>query len=430
MKKVCSILLTMALLIPSTIASAECLPIPGDVDQSGAATVVDVQCQLVSVLAVLNNSDLPACLKVGFDLADLNCDQDLSVVDVQLTIQLVLGQTFDTGIDADGNKCVDACEPQTLACLNVADLDILSNLNMVQVGGNCGVSCLFSPDPAACTATCVKNQTGVSNGCAQCFGEIAECAIDNCVSACATNPAAPACLACQQNAGCVQTFNECAGIPASTLPSGNACTNADDKTATALSDVYVAMPECVVSCSGKLNALLCITGCFALETGISASCSACYYAAETCGLAAGCGTVCATAWDTYSCETCMAIGGCMTVFATCAGHALYPAGWGKCINEADLASLGSVNITSVLTSCATQCVFNANPATCASNCFSNTVGTSTGCSGCFSSALTCGTSLCFNACLGGLTSQTCKNCLANQGCISGFETCSGTPFPF
>ncbi|NUN12590.1 MAG: hypothetical protein HUU55_03020 [Myxococcales bacterium] len=424
-----TISMAVGLMMPAVSTSAECLPIPGDVDQSGAATVVDVQCQLVSVLAILNNAPTPGCLAVGFDNADLNCDGDLSVVDVQLTIQLVLGQTLDPVIDANANLCVDACEPQGLACLNTADLAAMSNVNTGVIGSNCGVSCLFAGDPAACTATCVQNQTGVSGACASCFGDLVACTIDNCVSACATNPSSSNCFVCQANAGCTEAFNQCAGIPANGLPPTNACTNADDKTAAALSDVYTAMPECISACAGKLNVGVCIMGCFAMDTGISATCSLCYYGAATCGQTAGCSTSCAAAWDTYACETCMALGGCMTAFATCAGHALYPAGWGKCINEADLASLGSVNIVSSLTVCATQCVFNPNPTACAANCFSNTVGTSANCTGCFSSALSCGTTLCFNACLGGLTSQTCKNCLTNQGCAANFETCAGIPFP-
>jgi cysteine-rich repeat protein len=82
----------------------------GDLDGSGGASIVDVQCALVANLWVLGGSLglSPGCLSSPV-AADVNCSGDVSVLDVQLAISAVLGAPLDPSVDSDGDGCVDAC---------------------------------------------------------------------------------------------------------------------------------------------------------------------------------------------------------------------------------------------------------------------------------------------------------------------------------
>lgn len=99
---------------------AVCLPVPGDIDNSGATTVSDVQCAILGALWSLNSTTqlIPACLaNVGAEAADADCSGGISVVDVQVLIQIALGSALDPSIDADGDYCPNDCEPPPPAIL-------------------------------------------------------------------------------------------------------------------------------------------------------------------------------------------------------------------------------------------------------------------------------------------------------------------------
>jgi hypothetical protein len=84
----------------------------GDVDGSLSVNVVDVQCLIVTTLSALGGAptEAPDCLAGSVLSADLSCDSAITVVDVQLVIQLTLGSGLDPMIDVDSNSCPDACE--------------------------------------------------------------------------------------------------------------------------------------------------------------------------------------------------------------------------------------------------------------------------------------------------------------------------------
>lgn len=93
-------------------ASAACPSVAGDLNGSGAADVVDVQCGVVAALWSLAGSsgELPSCLAGGLEAADSNCDETVDVIDVLLIIQLSLGEALSGLVDADSNGCPDACQ--------------------------------------------------------------------------------------------------------------------------------------------------------------------------------------------------------------------------------------------------------------------------------------------------------------------------------
>lgn len=120
-------------------AYAVCLPVPGDIDNSGATTVSDVQCAILGALWSLNSTtqSIPACLAVvGPEAADADCSGGISVVDVQVLIQIALGSALDPSIDADGDYCPNDCEPPPPAILpgSVVITEIMVNPKLVADG--------------------------------------------------------------------------------------------------------------------------------------------------------------------------------------------------------------------------------------------------------------------------------------------------------
>jgi cysteine-rich repeat protein len=95
----------MALTFPAVAA------VPGDVTDDGEVDVSDIQCTVLTSL----NVNPPACLS-GANAADLNCDENTDVVDIQLIVLMVLAHP-QPGIpadkDADGDNIHDDCGPTT-----------------------------------------------------------------------------------------------------------------------------------------------------------------------------------------------------------------------------------------------------------------------------------------------------------------------------
>ena len=48
---------------------------------------------------------------------------------------------------------------------------------------------------------------------ADCYGDYVRCAAEFSIGPCATDPAAEACVTCQENAGCHDNFASCNGFP-------------------------------------------------------------------------------------------------------------------------------------------------------------------------------------------------------------------------
>ena len=97
------------------------------------------------------------------------------------------------------------------ACMNAADLAIVTSRDVTGEAQDCGLGCLGSDDPQQCSAECVVDATGLSASCAGCYGSTVFCTIENCLAACAVDPSSAACLGCQEE-NCLAAFNDCAGV--------------------------------------------------------------------------------------------------------------------------------------------------------------------------------------------------------------------------
>jgi hypothetical protein len=93
-------------------AFAACPDVPGDLNDSGNVTVVDVQCGILVLLWELTGQlgPAPACLSGDAALLDVNCGGNSDLPDVQILIQYALGIPLAPQIDGNADGCVDNCE--------------------------------------------------------------------------------------------------------------------------------------------------------------------------------------------------------------------------------------------------------------------------------------------------------------------------------
>lgn len=91
-------------------SAAICLDPPGDVTGDGVTSVVDVQCILLGVLAGLSGGETTQVVCAAQpDGADLDCNDSVTVGDVFLVIQVVLGTPWSNDVDKNGDLCADTC---------------------------------------------------------------------------------------------------------------------------------------------------------------------------------------------------------------------------------------------------------------------------------------------------------------------------------
>lgn len=81
----------------------------GDLTGDGIINVADYQCMVLSARwAMSPTGPIPACL-TSEEIADLDCDGGIDVIDVQLFADVYFGD-IHPDLDADGNGIVDSCE--------------------------------------------------------------------------------------------------------------------------------------------------------------------------------------------------------------------------------------------------------------------------------------------------------------------------------
>lgn len=201
-------------------AEAACPAIIGDIDGSGSANVVDVQCAILTTLWELNGGvgALPACVAGGTIAADVNCDNTINVSDVQITIQISLGQPLSAELDANQNKCPDACEAVVEPCGDgtcdpeIGETCVSCDADCGSCSGDCCAAhaepgcvnlpcqdCVCAADPFCCNTVWDELCTGAAQtDCgADCGCEAAEpvCAdVVNCALACDTQTCVDACF--------------------------------------------------------------------------------------------------------------------------------------------------------------------------------------------------------------------------------------------
>ena len=75
----------------------------------------------------------------------------------------------------------------------------------------CGMNCMADADPVACVSACLQVETGITGGCADCFGAFFQCVIGHCISQCMAGRS-EACLECETDSGCRGALDTCAGF--------------------------------------------------------------------------------------------------------------------------------------------------------------------------------------------------------------------------
>ncbi len=102
--------------------------------------------------------------------------------------------------------------PEAGACKNDADLAILSTGTVSGTTEQCAkdnVGAIISNDPAP-IRQCIKDATGLSEGCLDCFTPLMFCTIEKCALQCIGGKT-PECTTCLEGA-CYPAFTDCAGV--------------------------------------------------------------------------------------------------------------------------------------------------------------------------------------------------------------------------
>ena len=99
------------------------------------------------------------------------------------------------------------------ACTNASDLAVFEarSSEIETVIGNCVTPCILTGE--TCYTECVRDELGLTDECAACFGAIMQCTATNCMFQCmdATNPECETC----RDTNCSPAFEECSGLPSS-----------------------------------------------------------------------------------------------------------------------------------------------------------------------------------------------------------------------
>lgn len=109
--------------------------------------------------------------------------------------------------------------PSANACLNESDMAMVCDPNFgTNYVGPCATTALGQ---GAATSTCLQEDAGLSEPCADCYGDVTQCTFDNCVAGdggsldgpCAppNEPDSAGCLACRDSAGCDAAGDACTG---------------------------------------------------------------------------------------------------------------------------------------------------------------------------------------------------------------------------
>jgi len=158
----------------------------------------------------------PACDSGAFELEDGTPPMGACINDADRTtyesLVYVDGQgTLWTCIDAAteiGNDCVFGSaqsEPPLEGCRDQAG-------DVIACFPNCPEEVIDAF--GACVALCTARATGLSAGCANCYGEAAACGAAFCTFACAGGDLnSPPCISCRIENGCIPGFDACSGLP-------------------------------------------------------------------------------------------------------------------------------------------------------------------------------------------------------------------------
>jgi hypothetical protein len=114
---------------------------------------------------------------------------------------------------AAGSSSGGSAGAATGACTNSAD-DAIVNDTSKDVDGTtstCGQSNIGNH---AATKDCIIQGTGLSDGCAECYANVVDCVVANCITECLADPNGQPCSDCRKT-NCDPAFETCSGIPSS-----------------------------------------------------------------------------------------------------------------------------------------------------------------------------------------------------------------------
>lgn len=179
--------LLLATVLPSPSNAGQCLSPVGDVNGNGATNIVDVQCLILTSLWSLNNQEglPPDCIAGAPDTADVNCDFQLSVVDVQVLVNLALGSPLSSQIDGDKDGCPDACSAE---CGDGVCEFFEQCATCKADCGSCTGSCCSAHPSIGCDSDgCTACVTNINDGCATSnwSGICSAIAFEDCADFCA-----------------------------------------------------------------------------------------------------------------------------------------------------------------------------------------------------------------------------------------------------
>ncbi|HYB99034.1 MAG TPA: hypothetical protein VEC57_07835 [Candidatus Limnocylindrales bacterium] len=399
---------------------------------------------------------------------DLNCDSvDDGAINGSCGGSLITTTTTTTTLP-----------PTATMCGNARDAAVAQEFDLFAEATTCTYSCLSGGNLPACVATCVSNATGLSLGCAQCYGTSSQCGLANCAGVCAISQASPACLSCLDT-HCIPAFEECAAVPIEvtttldtttttldtttttvvqpttttttvTFPPSGYCTGAADMAVLASEDVDGATRTCTFSCLVEEDISACIASCVATATGLSPQCAGCFGDSAECGIM-NCAGVCAADPNSASCLSCVAVN-CGEAQAACMGTpttttttvstttttggpttttsstttTTIPGG--ACTNSADRAVDELYDMQAQTTTCTLSCLSSPTRPQCISTCVASATGASAACSTCYGQTAECGLQNCAQQCAINQSSPPCLACL-DAACVPAFDACTGLGDP-
>jgi len=257
------------------------------------------------------------------------------------------------GATCDGGQCVEEQPPGDDACINETDAAILDAQDIAAAAQQAAMACLSSPDIGACTVEGLMDETGLSAGCAGCYGGQVVCVFENCIAQCAVAPDSSECQTCQAD-NCLQAFEECSGIGGGGQtcepscngaqcgddgcggtcgtcdagatcdagqcvdepPAGGACANAADEAIMDAQDVAEVAQGAAMSCFSANDMPACIADAVTDGTGLSGDCALCYGGLVGC-IMDNCMMDCMMDPASAGCTSCQESSGCQEEFEAC-----------------------------------------------------------------------------------------------------------------
>ena len=121
--------------------------------------------------------------------------------------------TTDMTDMTDITDMTDVTDMPEGACINEQDGPILEAQDVSAVAEGCGIDNIGD---AAAAQKCIQDETGITDGCAACFGGIIGCIIEKCIAQCGpppigAGPDSPECGECRAE-NCDPAFEECSGV--------------------------------------------------------------------------------------------------------------------------------------------------------------------------------------------------------------------------